>query len=256
MLNTAKELRLPKSRTPVLSGKRFSSTRRNADRRQRLEGWHSWNSFPRYQRDLAITCAMSPRKGKTKSTTERNRLVDEQSPDLLSYAQGPVEHTLLPLHGRIAEQCCFQVNWYPWGEEAFQKAIAEEKMIFLSVGYLSCHWCHVMDAESFQNKRIAKLLNENFIPVKVDREERPDVDRFYTAFIQGILGYSGWPLNIFLTPELDPIFGATYMPTPASKDIPAFESVLAEMLEGWNKDRETAIETVTDCCFEVKSSLT
>ena len=112
-----------------------------------------------------------------------------------------------------------------------------------------------MDIESFQNKRIAKLLNENFISVKVDREERPDVDRFYTAFLQGMLGYSGWPLNIFLSPELDPIFGATYMPTPANKDLPSFESVLAEILEGWNKDRETAIETVTQCRFEIKQSL-
>lgn len=136
------------------------------------------------------------------------------------------------------------MDWYPWGEEAFEKARTEDKLIFLSVGYLSCHWCHVMETESFTNPEIAKILNENFVPIKVDREERPDVDRMYTIFVQGTLGYSGWPLNVFLTPELDPIFGATYIPYPAQEEIPGMKEVLEELLNGWNKDRESAIETV------------
>jgi uncharacterized protein YyaL (SSP411 family) len=122
-----------------------------------------------------------------------NRLIHETSPYLLQHAYNPVD-------------------WYPWGEEAFQKAKKENKMIFLSIGYSTCHWCHVMEKESFEDEEIAKILNEHFVPIKVDREELPDVDHIYMTAIQlmGIQG--GWPLNVFLTPGLKPITGGTYFP--------------------------------------------
>src|SRR6185295_17377804 len=103
--------------------------------------------------------------------------------------------------------------WYPWGEEAFAKARKENKPIFLSVGYSTCHWCHVMEHESFENAGIAKILNDNFVCIKVDREERPDVDRVYMAFVQATTGGGGWPMSVWLTPDLKPISGGTYYPT-------------------------------------------
>src|SRR5450432_3735616 len=114
-----------------------------------------------------------------------NRLAHEKSPYLLQHAHNPVD-------------------WYPWGEEAFAKARAEDKPIFLSIGYSTCHWCHVMERESFENESIAEVLNRNFVAVKVDREERPDVDRIYMSFVQATTGGGGWPMNVFLTPSLEP----------------------------------------------------
>ena len=96
------------------------------------------------------------------------------------------------------------VDWYPWGEEAFAKAKKENKLVFLSVGYSSCYWCHVMERESFANEAVAKLLNDSFVCIKVDREERPDVDKIYMTFVQATAGQGGWPLNVFITPDLKP----------------------------------------------------
>src|SRR5487761_1757103 len=121
------------------------------------------------------------------------RLIDETSPYLLQHAHNPVE-------------------WYPWGEEALQKAKREEKPILLGVGYSACHWCHVMERESFENEEIAKVLNEHFVPVKVDREERPDVDRIYMLFVQASTGGGGWPVWVWPTPARKPFFGGTYFP--------------------------------------------
>ena len=115
-----------------------------------------------------------------------NRLKNESSPYLLQHAQNPVD-------------------WYPWGEEAFEKARREDKPVFLSIGYSTCHWCHVMAHESFENDDIADILNQNFISIKVDREERPDVDRVYMAVCQALTGSGGWPMSIFLTPEQKPL---------------------------------------------------
>lgn len=117
-----------------------------------------------------------------------NRLADEKSPYLLQHAHNPV-------------------NWYPWGEEALALAKKENKLIFLSIGYSTCHWCHVMEKESFEDEETAKIMNEKFINIKVDREERPEIDKLYMTFILLINGSGGWPLSIFLTPDLAPVTG-------------------------------------------------
>src|SRR5579871_4632911 len=122
-----------------------------------------------------------------------NRLAQETSPYLLQHAHNPVD-------------------WYPWGEEAFARARAEGKPVLLSVGYSACHWCHVMERESFENEQIAALMNENFVSIKVDREERPDVDQIYMGAVQALTGRGGWPMTVFLTPEGEPFYGGTYYP--------------------------------------------
>src|SRR5258708_1957761 len=122
-----------------------------------------------------------------------NRLAREKSPYLLQHQHNPVD-------------------WYAWGEEAFGRARSENKPVFLSIGYSTCHWCHVMERESFENEDLARVLNEYFVPVKVDREERPDVDRVYMLFVQASTGSGGWPMSVWLTPELKPFFGGTYFP--------------------------------------------
>ncbi|MDQ6914159.1 MAG: DUF255 domain-containing protein, partial [Verrucomicrobiota bacterium] len=148
-----------------------------------------------------------------------NRLANEKSPYLLQHAHNPVD-------------------WYPWGEEAFAKARRENKPIFLSVGYSTCHWCHVMEHESFENPEIAKLMNDNFVSIKVDREERPDVDRVYMAFVQATTGGGGWPMNVWLTPDLKPFVGGTYFPPEDRDGLPGFKRVLTQLAEAWQKDRD------------------
>ena len=147
-----------------------------------------------------------------------NRLSKEKSPYLLLHASNPVD-------------------WYPWGEEAFTKAKTEAKPIFLSIGYSSCHWCHVMKRESFEDKETAKILNQNFIPIKLDREERPDIDEVYMKAVISISGQGGWPLSVFLTPDLQPFFGGTYYPPEDRYGIPSFKTILAKMQELWKEQR-------------------
>ncbi len=160
-------------------------------------------------------------KPKEKEKGKPNKLAKESSPYLLQHAYNPVE-------------------WYPWGPEAFEKAKKEKKLIFLSIGYSACHWCHVMERESFSNAAIAKLLNANFVCIKVDREERPDVDDIYMTALQTTGEQGGWPLSMFLTPEGKPIFGATYFPPEDRKigddTIPGFKTVLGKVIE-FDKDR-------------------
>src|SRR5262245_46298716 len=124
---------------------------------------------------------------------EVNRLANERSPYLLQHAANPVD-------------------WFPWGDAAFAKARAEHKPIFLSVGYSTCHWCHVMEHESFESTVVSSVLNEHFVSIKVDREERPDVDRVYMTFVQATTGSGGWPMSVWLTPDLKPFYGGTYFP--------------------------------------------
>ena len=126
----------------------------------------------------------------TDSTRSSNRLIREKSPYLLQHARNPVD-------------------WYPWGRDALEKAVRDDKPIFLSIGYSTCYWCHVMERESFENPRIAQLLNEHFVAIKVDREERPDLDALYMAAVQAMSGQGGWPMSVFLTPEGKPFFGGT-----------------------------------------------
>lgn len=151
-----------------------------------------------------------------------NRLIHEKSPYLLQHAYNPV-------------------NWYPWGEEAFQKAIRENKPIFLSIGYSTCHWCHVMEAESFEDEEVAKLLNDNFVSIKVDREERPDIDTIYMAVCQAITGSGGWPLNIFLTQERKPFYAGTYFPKTERYGNPGFIAILKKISDLWKTNAESAI---------------
>jgi uncharacterized protein len=146
-----------------------------------------------------------------------NRLARESSPYLRQHAENPVD-------------------WYPWGDEAFAKARAESKPIFLSVGYSTCHWCHVMAHESFENEAVARVLNSNFVPVKVDREERPDVDRVYMLFVQATTGSGGWPMSVWLTPELQPFYGGTYFPPASQWGRPGFLDILDEIRRVWGDD--------------------
>ena len=158
-----------------------------------------------------------------------NRLAKETSPYLLLHAHNPVD-------------------WYPWGPEAFAKAKAEDKPIFLSVGYSSCYWCHVMERECFMDAAIAKQLNAGFVSIKVDREERPDVDQIYMAALQA-LGPGGWPMSMFLTPDGRPFFGGTYFPAQDRDGSPGFATLLTEVSRAWGKDRpgiEKAADAVTE----------
>jgi uncharacterized protein YyaL (SSP411 family) len=147
-----------------------------------------------------------------------NRLGKEKSPYLLQHANNPVD-------------------WYPWGEEAFEKAARENKPIFLSIGYSTCHWCHVMEHESFEDEATARFLNEHFVPVKVDREERPDVDRVYMLFVQASTGSGGWPMSVWLTPERKPFFGGTYFPPDNRYGRPGFRAILENLARAWTNDR-------------------
>src|SRR4051812_7884799 len=159
-----------------------------------------------------------------------NRLAREQSPYLLQHAANPVD-------------------WFPWGDEAFAKARREDKPIFLSIGYSTCHWCHVMEHESFEAAAIAEALNRDFVAIKVDREERPDVDRVYMTFVQGTTGAGGWPMTVFLTPRLQPFFGGTYFPPTARWGRPGFIDIVQEIARVWRSDRaklETSAESVTE----------
>jgi uncharacterized protein YyaL (SSP411 family) len=147
-----------------------------------------------------------------------NRLAHERSPYLLQHAQNPVD-------------------WYPWGDEAFEKARREDKPIFLSIGYSTCHWCHVMEHESFESQEVADALNADFVSIKVDREERPDVDRVYMSFVQSTTGSGGWPMTVMLTPELKPFFGGTYFPPHSKWGRPGFMDLLNEIARVWKHDR-------------------
>ncbi len=155
-----------------------------------------------------------------------NRLSKEKSPYLLLHATNPVD-------------------WYPWGEEAFSKAKSEGKPIFLSIGYSSCHWCHVMKRESFEDKETAKILNEKFIPIKLDREERPDIDEIYMKAVILISGHGGWPLSVFLTPDLQPFFGGTYYPPEDRYGLPSFKTVLAKIIYLWQTKKDE-VETTSN----------
>ena len=153
-----------------------------------------------------------------------NRLAGEKSPYLLQHAHNPVD-------------------WYPWGDEAFAKAKAEIKPIFLSIGYSTCHWCHVMERESFEDPEIAVYLREHFVSIKVDREERPDVDATYMAAVQAMSGSGGWPMTVFLTPDLKPFFAGTYFPPRPAHGRASFRQLLERIDELWSTDRESLMDS-------------
>src|SRR6266568_4360952 len=159
----------------------------------------------------------------TKMSEHTNRLAHEKSPYLLQHAHNPVD-------------------WYPWGEEAFSKARRENKPIFLSVGYSTCHWCHVMAHESFENEDVAAIMNREFVNIKVDREERPDVDRVYMTFVQATTGGGGWPMSVWLTPDLKPFVGGTYFPPEDRYGQPGFKKVLERVATAWKENHDKIVE--------------
>ena len=156
-----------------------------------------------------------------------NRLAREKSPYLLQHAHNPVD-------------------WFAWGDEAFEKARVENRPIFLSIGYSTCHWCHVMERETFEDEKIAAFLNPHFVCIKVDREERPDVDKIYMTFVQAATGSGGWPLNVFLTPELKPFFGGTYFPPDNRQGRPGFLQLLQQIHEVWQTRRGEVAGSAAD----------
>ncbi len=156
--------------------------------------------------------------------TRPNRLIKEKSPYLLEHAHNPV-------------------GWFPWGDEAFAKARVEQKPIFLSIGYSTCHWCHRMAQESFEEEKTAAILNERFVPIKVDREERPDLDEIYMKAVTTLTGRGGWPLSVFLTPDLKPFYGGTYFPPVPSHGLPAFPEVLNFIADTWMNKRQEVVQS-------------
>lgn len=153
-----------------------------------------------------------------------NRLIHERSPYLLQHADNPVD-------------------WFPWGDAAFEKARRESKAIFLSVGYSTCHWCYVMESESFSNPAIAAIMNEHFVSIKLDREERPDIDRVYMSFVQATTGGGGWPMSVFLTPDLKPFYGGTYFPPDDRYGRPGFRTLLQKVHEAWVTQRDQIVQS-------------
>src|SRR6187200_647207 len=148
-----------------------------------------------------------------------NHLINETSPYLLQHAHNPVD-------------------WYPWGDEAFEKARRENKPVLLSIGYSACHWCHVMAHESFENEAIAQLMNEYFVNIKVDREERPDLGQIYMNAVQMMTHHGGWPMTVFLTPDGVPFYGGTYFPPEPQQGMPSFRMVMDAVVESWQTQRE------------------
>jgi len=171
-------------------------------------------------------------KSSARPARRPNRLAREKSPYLLQHQFNPVD-------------------WQAWGPEAFEQAQRENKPVFLSIGYSTCHWCHVMERESFENEPVALYLNDHFVAIKVDREERPDVDRIYMTFVQATSGQGGWPLNVFLTPGLKPFFGGTYFPVQGAQGRPGFLQVLQQVYEVWTARRQS----VEDSAREIHSQL-
>ena len=153
-----------------------------------------------------------------------NRLANETSPYLLQHKDNPVE-------------------WYPWGEEALSRARDEDKPVLLSVGYSACHWCHVMERESFEDGETARMMNEHFVNIKVDREERPDIDSIYMAAVQALTRHGGWPMTVFLTPDGAPFYGGTYFPPVPSRGMPSFQQLLLSVADAYENRREEVLES-------------
>ena len=164
-----------------------------------------------------------------------NRLIHEKSPYLLQHAHNPVD-------------------WYPWGEEAFEKAKLEDKPIFLSIGYSTCHWCHVMERESFEDEEVAKVLNDYYVAIKVDREERPDIDSIYMSVCQAVTGQGGWPLTIIMTPDEKPFFAGTYFPKSGKYGYPGLVELLLRIKDAWDTERDRLVETGSNITEAIKNS--
>ena len=162
-----------------------------------------------------------------------NKLINETSPYLLQHAHNPVD-------------------WYPWGEEAFKRAKALDRPVLVSIGYSACHWCHVMEHESFEDESVAAIMNEHFINIKVDMEERPDVDQIYMNFVQLTTGRGGWPMNVFLTPDKRPFYGGTYFPPVARYNMPSWPQILTSISEAYRNKREELEESAANIVTELR----
>src|SRR5262245_390615 len=170
--------------------------------------------------------------------SQKNRLAQEKSPYLLQHADNPVD-------------------WYPWSDEAFNKAREENKPIFLSIGYSTCHWCHVMEHESFEDKDVAKLMNDAFVSIKVDREERPDIDNIYMTVCQMMTGSGGWPLTIVMTPDKKPFFATTYVPKEGRFGRAGMLELVPRLQEIWKNRKEDVLKSadqITDLLQQSQSS--
>ena len=168
-----------------------------------------------------------------KPAQHSNSLINESSPYLLQHAHNPVD-------------------WYPWGDEAFAKAKKEDKPVLVSIGYSACHWCHVMEHESFEDEATAKLMNERFVNIKVDMEERPDVDQIYMTFVQLTTGRGGWPMNVFLTPDKLPFFGGTYFPPNPRHGMPSWPQILTSIGEAWRERRDELLHSANEILGELR----
>jgi uncharacterized protein YyaL (SSP411 family) len=164
-----------------------------------------------------------------------NHLANENSPYLLQHAENPVD-------------------WYPWGEEALDKALSEDKPIFLSVGYAACHWCHVMERESFEDEATAVLMNEHFVNIKVDREERPEIDSIYMQAVVAMTRQGGWPMSVFLTPQGQPFYGGTYFPPEPRYNMPSFREVLLSVARIWRQDRDSILESADQITRHIQNT--
>ena len=164
-----------------------------------------------------------------------NRLIHEKSPYLLQHA-------------------CNPVDWFPWGDEAFNKAKAENKPIFLSIGYSTCHWCHVMEHESFEDEEVAQLMNETFVCIKVDREERPDIDHIYMSACQAMTGSGGWPLTIVMTPDQKPFFAGTYFPKTGRFGRPGMMDLVPKIRELWESKHDDIIKSADQIALALQKS--
>jgi uncharacterized protein YyaL (SSP411 family) len=166
-----------------------------------------------------------------------NRLIHEKSPYLLQHAHNPVD-------------------WYPWGREAFEKARKEDKPLILSIGYSTCHWCHVMEEESFENPAIAKIMNDHFVSIKVDREERPDLDSVYMNYVMAVTGSGGWPMTVFLTPDKEPFYGGTYFPPESRFGMPGFPELLLSIAEAWKNRRDEILKSAQSAVTHLRNQET
>ncbi|MBE9475472.1 MAG: thioredoxin domain-containing protein, partial [Chloroflexi bacterium] len=164
-----------------------------------------------------------------------NKLANSSSPYLLQHADNPVD-------------------WFPWGEEALKRSLQEDKPIFLSIGYAACHWCHVMAHESFEDPDTAEIMNNFFINIKVDREERPDIDNIYMAAVVALIGQGGWPLSVFLTPDQEPFYGGTYFPPVSRYNMPAFRDVLLGVAKTWKEEKSRLLDSGTQISEYIKEN--
>src|SRR5690606_22862360 len=195
------------------------AARRPARSTRRMDS-NSWNTTKRDLKEVVVSDGSGTDNAKMSG---RNRLGNETSPYLLQHKDNPVD-------------------WYPWGDEAFRVAKERDVPIFLSIGYSTCHWCHVMAHESFSDEQTAQVMNERFVNIKVDREERPDVDAIYMQATQALGNQGGWPLNIFMTPDGKPFFGGTYWPLHDRQGIPGFQRIIGTMATMWKNDRQKLVD--------------